>query len=45
LYELNEDTHFLFEDADFSLHSIKHLIKQGEQDAEDALKDHQFLSK
>jgi NTE family protein len=32
--ERSEDTHFLFEDADFSLDTIKHLIKQGEQDAE-----------
>jgi NTE family protein len=35
--ERSEDTHFLFEDADFSLHSIKHLIKRGEEDAEEAL--------
>ncbi|HZD34145.1 MAG TPA: patatin-like phospholipase family protein [Nitrososphaeraceae archaeon] len=35
--ERSEDTHFLFEDADFSLHSIKHLIKRGEEDAEQAL--------
>jgi NTE family protein len=37
--ERSEDTHFLFEDADFSLHSIRHLIKRGEEDAEEAL-DH-----
>jgi len=32
--ERKEDSHFLFEDADFSIASIKHLIKQGEEDAE-----------
>jgi NTE family protein len=37
--ERSEDTHFLFEDADFSLNTIKHLIEQGEQDAENALKE------
>lgn len=42
--ERSEDTHFLFEDADFSFGSIKHLIKQGEQDAEDALKYHSVSS-
>lgn len=39
--ERSEETHFLFEDADFSPGTIKHLIKQGEQDAEDALNNHQ----
>jgi NTE family protein len=29
--------HFIFEDADFSIATIKELIKQGEEDAEDAL--------
>jgi NTE family protein len=29
--------HFIFEDADFSIDTIKELIKQGEEDAEDAL--------
>jgi NTE family protein len=43
--ERSEDTHFLFEDADFSLDTIKHLIKQGEQDAEDTLKNHSVLLK
>jgi NTE family protein len=43
--ERSEDTHFLFEDVDFSLGTIKHLIEQGEQDAEDALKNHSVLSK
>jgi len=43
--ERSEDTHFLFEDADFSLGTIKHLIEQGEQDAENALKNHSVLSK
>ena len=42
--ERSEDTHFLFEDADFSLSTIRHLIKQGEQDAEDALKNHSVSS-
>lgn len=43
--ERSEDTHFLFEDADFSLGTISHLIEQGEQDAENALKDHSVLSR
>jgi len=30
--------HFIFEDADFSIDTITELIKQGEEDAEDALK-------
>ena len=30
--------HFVFEDADFSIDTIKELIKQGEEDAEDALR-------
>jgi NTE family protein len=29
--------HFIFEDADFSVDTVKELIKQGEEDAEDAL--------
>lgn len=37
--ERREDTHFLFEDADFSFDTIKHLIKEGERDAEEALKN------
>ena len=32
-----EDTHFLFEDADFSVATIKQLIKNGEEDAENAI--------
>ncbi|HSA97694.1 MAG TPA: patatin-like phospholipase family protein [Candidatus Nitrosotenuis sp.] len=32
-----EDVHFLFEDADFSVATIKQLIKNGEEDAENAL--------
>lgn len=32
--ERSENVHFLFEDADFSLATIKNLIKQGEEDAE-----------
>jgi NTE family protein len=35
--ERTEDVHFLFEDADFSISTIKTLIKQGEKDAENAL--------
>lgn len=35
--ERKEDTHFLLEDADFSLPTIKRLIEQGQQDAENAL--------
>lgn len=32
--ERKEESHFLFEDADFSAPTIKQLIKQGEEDAE-----------
>jgi len=32
--ERNEESHFLFEDADFSLVTIKQLIRQGQEDAE-----------
>jgi NTE family protein len=35
--ERTEDVPFLFEDADFSISTIKKLIKQGEDDAENAL--------
>jgi NTE family protein len=35
--ERSEDAPFLFEDADFSLATIKKLIKQGEDDTEKAL--------
>ena len=35
--ERSEDTHFLFEDADFSIATIKKLIKQGEDDADRTL--------
>lgn len=35
--ERSEDTPFLFEDADFSIATIKKLIKQGEDDAQIAL--------
>jgi NTE family protein len=34
-----EDSHFIFEDADFSTQTIQKLIKQGEEDAEEALKN------
>ncbi len=33
----NQDNHFLFEDADFSLSTIRTLILEGEKDAEDVL--------
>src|ERR1051326_888574 len=33
----NPDHHFLFEDADFSIATIKELIKEGEKDAEEML--------
>lgn len=39
--ERSEDVHFIFEDADFSVATIKKLIMQGEQDAEKALAEHQ----
>jgi len=35
--ERNEDIHFLFEDADFSINTIKKLISQGERDTEHIL--------
>jgi NTE family protein len=35
--ERTEDIHFIFEDADFSITTIKKLIKQGEEDAENVL--------
>lgn len=35
--ERSEETHFLFEDADFSIGTIKKLIAQGEKDAETIL--------
>ena len=35
--ERTEDVHFLFEDADFSINTIKKLIEQGEIDAESAV--------
>lgn len=35
--ERQEESHFLLEDADFSLSTIKHLIKEGESDAQNAL--------
>ena len=34
---LQEDMHFLFEDADFSSGTINQLIQNGEKDAENAL--------
>jgi len=41
--ERTEDTHFLLEDADFSLSKIKHLIEKGQQDAEDVLRKYSFI--
>jgi NTE family protein len=38
--ERPEKTHFLFEDADFSVITIKKLIRQGELDAEKVLAKH-----
>ena|SRR5215831_3147768 len=35
--ERKEDVHSLFEDADFSINTIRKLIRQGEQDTEDIL--------
>jgi NTE family protein len=35
--ERSEDVHYIFEDADFSLTTIRKLIRQGEEDAERAL--------
>ena len=35
--ERPEKTHFLFEDADFSVATIKKLIRQGEEDTDKAL--------
>jgi NTE family protein len=35
--ERTEETHFLFEDADFSIVTIKRLIREGELDAERAI--------
>ncbi len=35
--ERTEDIHFIFEDADFSITTIKNLIKQGEEDAENVI--------
>ncbi|MDE1811769.1 MAG: patatin-like phospholipase family protein [Thaumarchaeota archaeon] len=37
--ERREDSHYLFEDADFSIDTIKKLIKSGEEDAKKALEN------
>jgi len=37
--ERKEDSHYLFEDADFAIDTIKKLIRSGEQDAKIALED------
>jgi NTE family protein len=42
--ERSEDMHYILEDADFSLATIKKLIKQGEQDAETALAKKQIAA-
>ncbi len=42
--ERTEDVHFLFDDADFSISTIKHLIKEGENDAENVLTGKDCLS-
>src|SRR5574338_1157527 len=39
--ERKEDSQFLFEDADFSLDTIKQLIQNGEKDAENVLANYQ----
>lgn len=39
--ERQEESHFLLEDADFSLSTIKHLIEEGESDAETVLTNSQ----
>ena len=39
--ERSEDTRFIFEDADFSIATIKKLIKQGEEDTEKTLAERQ----
>ena len=38
--ERQEESHFLLEDADFSQSKIKHLISQGESDAEKVIGNH-----
>jgi NTE family protein len=37
--ERKEDVRYIFEDADFSLATIQKLMKQGEDDAENALQE------
>ena len=39
--ERKEETHYIFEDADFSIATIKNLIRQGEEDTEKALAEKQ----
>jgi NTE family protein len=39
--ERSEDTHFIFEDADFSIATIKKLIKQGEEDTEKVMAENE----
>ena len=43
--ERTEDIHFIFEDADFSIATIKNLIKQGEEDAENAIAENEKKKK
>jgi NTE family protein len=35
--ERKEESHYLFEDADFSIETVKNLIRNGEKDAEKIL--------
>ena len=41
--ERNEESHFIFEDADFSKSTIKQLINQGQKDAEKVLKNKKLI--
>jgi NTE family protein len=43
--ERSEDAPFIFEDADFSIATIKKLIRQGEDDARKALKHKQAIAR
>jgi len=42
--ERTEDVHYPFEDANLSISTIKHLIRQGENDAENLLTRKDCLS-
>ena len=43
--ERSEETHFIFEDADFSLLTIKNLIRQGQEDTERILREKNEIKK